>query len=190
MKSPITGIAILCLIAISFSNCTNQERIKRIARIDSLENIITATSEIFDSIDWEIIENQSIITRENIDYIHRYYTDTMSKEEAEILTNYYNANKGYAKLMALKIQNAEEIKYSKEQLENLKTDVNNGLIDIKKYRKYINTESKAVNQLNITIRNIEKVHSKIDPLFDSSSSTVNLLVSKLRQEQIEQQKEE
>lgn len=175
------------LLAFFAMQCSNPKNVQRMTSIDSLKQALDSSQALLKALPWDSIEDNSITTRENIAYIKQVYRDTMSKEEAEFLTKYYDANKGYSQLIMWKKQYESQLDFSRNQLNNLASDIENGLVDDDKFKEYFKSESEAVNRIALGVSGIRRVLDKVNPMFYASAPEVNGLVARLRQEDIEGQ---
>ena len=77
--------------------------------------------------------------------------DTLDKETAFRLDDYYSGKKRLYRFSSNYTGFIKQIDFAKEQLQNLKQDLNNGLVDKEKFKDYYAAEQASVMELSSTV---------------------------------------
>ncbi len=125
-------IPFLFVLLIFLSACqSRRDRTQDIATIDTKISELAEAQEIYKNIDLEEAEEISSTIMEQIKYIQKNYTDTMSKADALLLTNYKNAAKRVKNNKQTKMYIDKELLRAHIQLTNLKSAMIEGATEDK-----------------------------------------------------------
>jgi len=139
----------------SFIGCNQINIEKELILIDSLQSVIKEveikTKEI-NIVDIKIYKES--ITKK-LNFIKDQYSDSIKWETAKFLNQYYGIKKSFKKYIAKDVFFKDEIKYSNDQLNNLKHDLEENIIHLDSFNIYYEVELQAIKDLNSLI--IEEV---------------------------------
>ncbi|GAB4248929.1 MAG: hypothetical protein Kow0079_01350 [Vicingaceae bacterium] len=163
------------LIAVILCSCTHNK--KEIGEVTSLEQLLTDTEELLHSVDTTKVFPVAKSIEKDLKYIQLNYKDTMDKSLAIKLNTYHSNRKALLYFVRNYKTFLEEIAFSKKQLTDLKEDLKNNTLDMTKYPDYYKNEqtaivnlnnniSRAVEGVNVTLPNIDKVKPTIDSLLN------------------------
>jgi len=133
----------LLSIILFTTSCNNVNTIKNIKTIDSLENILDTITKIQQNINFIDIALYYDSLKTDMDSIAKYvkYIPT-NKHHKKYFSLYSNLRRDFNDF--LKINIAQELKYTKTQLSNLKKDIKKNIISNELFNKYIYDEKTAV----------------------------------------------
>jgi hypothetical protein len=157
MKNFLT-IVIICVFGIT--SCTNPNQ-KEIAEVDALFEIINDAEKSLLSIDTALVfgaKRQMDMDIAEVSEIN----DTITREEAFRLDDIFRSKKGFKRITSNYPGFLHEIEFTKNQLNNLKQDLENGLIKKEDYKTHFSNEeeyilmltgkiSKTINGLDIAL---------------------------------------
>lgn len=177
MKRTNSLLLLIPLILFSFS-CTNQEEIeKQVDKIDSLQTMLDHTKSVFEQVDSAQINKYLTQVRKQT----KEFTslDSVDKKSAVTISRYLYMRKTLERQYVHNYKDfKKDIKYSSEQLANLKKDVVNGKVDKTDFDKYISAEDSAIVELSsavdysmqgvmTAVLKYKELHEEIDHLLDS-----------------------
>ncbi len=156
-------IIILLVIGSTIFACKNAYE-KEIGEVDGLMNILTETENALLSVDTSRAFTASRQIKIDLDELNAT-KDTLSKEQAFRLDEYYSSKKKLFRLTGNYQGYVEKVNYSKNQLVNLKQDLANGKITKEDYAKYYESEQMIIldlnSQINQAIGGLEEVLEKL-----------------------------
>lgn len=150
----------------------------KLAKIDSLQQVLDSNFKIMQSIDSTKMINYSRHYFENIDYIKNKFNDTVSTETAFFVDKYYGMRKAMKLMQKQYSSNKSEILLTVEQLNDLKHDAKRGLINESEFDKYLRTESDNINLIQAYVNEIHKAYSASIPLFEEMNPKIDSLILK------------
>ncbi len=128
-----------------FSCSPNYER--EIAQIDGLSKILTASEEVLHSVNRDSLFEITQLVKEDIKRIQSK-NDTLTREAAFKADEYVGRLKHLNRLYINYGKMEDELNTIKTQLNNLKQDLQNGLIQQKDFLTYYESEKTAVILIN------------------------------------------
>jgi predicted RNA-binding protein with EMAP domain len=150
-----------CLLSLSIiltPSCNFTSFKKEIKSCDSLIVILDSTEAIFAGIDsakYIAIHHE---VKERIQAIENHYraiNDTMPKKQAFMLSDYRMVFKGVKRFNQHYQQHKAEIKYTKNQLTNLKTDLQNKAITKPLATRFLVEEARTVSELSLAVKSFD-----------------------------------
>ena len=166
--------------SIIFYGCNNKKHPKMLSRIDSLNTVIDSIQINLFSVDTLRINNIFTDYSTNLGLIKKYFVDKKEANDWEVMTTYGNIKKPLKSFIRDYPKFKNEISFSRNQLDTLKTDIGNGKLDGVKISDYIKQEAEAINNLKQQVLiNVAGAKEKIK-LFDSLNPKVVLLITKLK----------
>ncbi|NTW33933.1 MAG: hypothetical protein HGB12_15180 [Bacteroidetes bacterium] len=166
--------------SVFFISCNNIDHSKEIKKIDSLYTVI-------DSIEGKIIKADTAKIRtvfneylNNIGLIKENFNDKKDDSIWKVITTYGIIRKPIKDFLKKYPDYYDEIKFSRKQLDSLKTDLKNDKIPENKISEYTKTEADAVNSLmqQVTV-STDVVNARLQ-LFDSLNPKVINVIKKLK----------
>jgi hypothetical protein len=167
-----------CIIASLFlGSCApnlSEDKVKQLdtlaMRVDSLGNQLTT----YDSL---AISKSSIQFYDNYEFISSEMKDTIEPKTAFMLDQYFALKKAFnyyhQNYSQAKFQIAEE----KEQLDDLKKDIENGLIEEKQLTKYLALEKENLSVIENTTTTLNTAVTSINTLFLDMNPAVDSLIT-------------
>lgn len=153
------SIFYLALISIvAFSSCNSAVKKKQIAKIDSLITIIDTTGSKLKTINKDTVTKKFEAYKKTNEKVAEHYQKYRNEENWSYLCNYQNVRKPF-KTMVLNYNSFNaELKSAREQLENLKHDVQEGLISKEEFNNFIILEAKNTHEISFKInKQVESV---------------------------------
>ena len=142
-------IIIIFVIGLGLNACQNANE-KQIGEIEGLISIIDDTQKTLLSVDTsQVFSAKRQMENDLKDF--NSTRDTLTKAEAFVMDNYYSSKKRIYRLTSNYAKYMQQINFSRKQLEDLKQDLENGLISKKNFSKYYTTEQMAVMDVNSQI---------------------------------------
>tara|TARA_B100000809_G_scaffold265864_1_gene326131 strand:- start:1680 stop:2228 length:549 start_codon:yes stop_codon:yes gene_type:complete len=159
------NIVILFIVVSSLLGCGTSNFSKEIIEVDALLSLVDETEKMLLSIDTSRVFATK--KRMEIDYKEfTQYSDTLSREEAFRFDDIFGSKKKIFRTAKSYEAFINEIDNSKIQLNNLKTDLENGLVKKEQYLSYYESEKKAyeglIHQINKAIGNFDVAISKYE----------------------------
>jgi len=144
-------ILILAFVLLALSSCHNAEKKQQIAKIDSLITIIDSTESNLEKMNIDTVRKKYSAFRETNQRVIAHYQEYRNEENWKYMCAFQEVRKAF-KVMVNKHKSYEqELKISREQLENLKHDVDESLLEEKEFKDYFAMESKSVHDLTFQI---------------------------------------
>lgn len=145
MKNFIS-ILILGFVFIGCSNLNQSE----IDQVDKLLSLVKEAEKEILSIDTtQVFSTKRQMVKDFKTYTQ--FTDTVSKEEAFRIDEIFGSKKKFIRITKKYNSFIVEIKHSKEQLNHLKTDLENELISKEDFSTYYESEKTAFNALKFSL---------------------------------------
>jgi len=153
---PLFYLAIVSIVA--FSSCNNAVKKKQLAKIDSLITIIDTTGNKLNTINKDTVTKKYETYKQTNKKVAEHYQKYRNEENWNYLCNYQNVRKPF-KTMVLNYNSFNaDLKSAREQLENLKHDVQEGLISKEEFDNYFILEAKNTNEISFKInKQVESV---------------------------------
>lgn len=142
-------ITLTLVIGLSFNACNNPFE-KEIREVEGLLTIVKNTEDSLFSVDTsKVFAAKRQMERDLV--IFNSVIDTMSKEEAFKMADIFGNKKKLYRLTSNYPDFVNQIEFSKNQLNNFKTDLENGLISKEEFQNHYNSEQASVMELNSQI---------------------------------------
>lgn len=153
MKKTVLLFAVV--VGLCWSVGCKNEHADKIKRIDSLYAELEAIEDTMQTI--RISEINALIDENDklVNKVNEEYPDTMSKEAMFFFSDYKRYRKSLVQLRENYTFQLEQVGFSKTQLENLKEDVQNGLVVGEAFNNYFKSEQEAVARNAETARNLK-----------------------------------
>ncbi len=112
----------------------------------------------------------------NLDYLRTQLKDTISRELAFFIDRYYSVRKSFKAYGENFGKHLKELQLLKQQLENLRHDAENGLIDSEKFDQYLQQESNNVLIANGNSTELLRHINAFQTIYDSLNPRIDSLV--------------
>ncbi len=161
MKLKVLLIVIFSSLLVA---CGNQYQ-KEIAEVDGLLTMVNEIEKTVLSVDTsKAFETQRQIIKD-LKYIESL-NDTLDKETAFLLGDFYSDKKKIDRFYSNYHVIINQIDISKKQLNNLKQDLNNGLVSSEKFKDYYSAEHASIMDIdmkvNKSVRGIDEAIQKLE----------------------------
>jgi hypothetical protein len=137
----------MLLLAVSFTACTTVSQ-EDLDLITGLENRVSAVESKVMSINLEEVSSTAQTVASNMDFMKENYRDVSNREFViATLSDYRAIRKPMSKYSSKQSAFIKEVAYTKNQLKNLRSDLQKKDIDKDAFITYVETEAKAVSVL-------------------------------------------
>jgi hypothetical protein len=148
MKIYISLLSILFLLS-----CQDLKKDEQITKLNALQKTNDSIREVFYKNKIDTIDNIIFKVREvEFRIKHNYVSDTIDRQKADKINEYKTVRKKLKHAGKYYNQLERGTKEESETLKKLKTDIESGAGEIKKYDEYISFERNKVNQLNLILK--------------------------------------
>lgn len=177
-----TLFAVLGILVMACTSNVNQEQIKK---IDSLIVTLEHSQKRMDSLDFEEIAEKKEKIEEHIHFIQKNYRDTMSKYLADNLSEYKMTEEEIKKIVLDNREKVEmELEKSIEQLQNLKADIRNNLLEEEQAEAYYADEEDAAKKMNQATDKVVKSYHRSQKRFKIFYPVADSLITQLNRKGI------
>lgn len=148
-----------------------------IEEIDSCLAVLDSVEEKYNGIEFDSLEYMVQKVIGNEDSIRKYYNpDTLSLQVGIRMNECKGIRKTLKGSDAKRISYKNEIDALRQQFENLKSDIENGVLQEDKIAQYIDDEKKALDVLNLTVTEFYKLQELEKRYFYQSVPFVDSLI--------------
>lgn len=177
MKKIALFISAVILLASCKSKVDFNEELKQTGELRN--NMKLSAAEFF-KIDSAEIEHAGNTIDSYLNFVNEVLRDTISPEEATMLSNFKSIKKSFGKYGKAKKQVDRYFKYNLKQLDNLEHDLKEGIVEVKDSAiRYVNLEATASNNLS----DIMKLNTSLIPMelrrYDSLKPLVEGFIKKI-----------
>ena len=167
------------LISISLFSCFNADLGKGLKKVENLQIKLDTIKANFQKIDNEKIKSLYDTMMQDIDtvavYTNRYPENKKFKEAYSLYSETAHMAKNFFKRSYDK-----EITYSETQLKNLKTDIENNVLNIDSIKVYLIDETNAISTLDEKIKIHFDVSNRIIDRYKRTKPIVNQYIDSLK----------
>ena len=139
-------LVFILMISIAFTACKNAME-KEIGEVDALISMVDEIEKSVLSID----TTRAFAAKRQVSMdlaMIESLGDTLDKATAFKLDDYYSGKKRLFRFSTNYDEFITQIDYAKDQLKNLKQDINNGLVEKDKFQGYYNVEQASIMELS------------------------------------------
>ena len=149
---------IASLTGIILWSCGNSNHDIALQQTDSLLNIVILIDTTIASYELDTAKDRYKTMKNEVEFFGMYLTVLPEDSLQRIsLSEYANTSKGFKRFFNNLTTFVTSIKFTRSQLENLKADIINGVLDKDETAKFLSEEKKAVNDLHTEMqKSIEK----------------------------------
>lgn len=133
---------IILFIAFIILSCSNKTIQKELKMIDSLSQVLKQTDKFL--IITPQVEKFNSEVQGNMNSFNLKNKDTLSYMQSQLWTDYYMVGKVYSKYLKQAMSSEKEVVALKKQLDDLKHDLENNLINPAEFNDYILSEQKDI----------------------------------------------
>lgn len=175
-------LTVILISTVAFCGCGGKKHPRITAKIDSLYIVIDSIEKNLFSTDTVIIKKAFEEYSTNIGLIRDNFNDKKEDSVWSVITTYGLIRKPLKDFIRNYPGYYKEIKYSRNQLDSLKADIENGNIEENKVKEYADYEADAVNSLKILVDiSVNGAKEKLK-LFDSLNPKVIKVIDKLKKD--------
>ena len=174
MKGRITLFLVLVLLATA---CNRTDYTTEISQIDSLMVELDSAKDMYSSIDTAGFSELSQSFSENTAFVQQVYkqrNDTMPRDVAMLMSEYRELKKPAKGFLVKHKSIGEELDFTEKQLEDLRHDLENNLLDSNFVDRMLTDEMKAVNEVESSVATLKlsgkftkKKQAEMEPQVDS-----------------------
>jgi len=168
----------IIVLAAFFISCANKNIDKELRQIDSLITVLNNTEKFFELTTKAEERNKEMDFK--LKTLQLKYKDTLSFEESQILTDYHLNRKVYEKYIKQIGKATKEIEQLRNQLIDLKHDLENDLISKAEFVDFIIEEQQDITanysqtkEYYDTVEKYEDMYNKMTPLVDELISRID-----------------
>lgn len=177
----LTFISILMLGTVSCNPASKYQA--EIAEIDSCLALVDSLEEEYKGIEFDSLRLMVKHVLDNEDSIKKYYMpDTISLEVGTKMSECKGVRKSLGNLDLQKESFDFEFPESRKQLENLKSDITNGVLSEEKVKQFVEEEKKAVNDLNLAFNNFYIMQEKQKSFYYSAVPFIDAFIVEIKNE--------
>lgn len=175
MKSGITILGLVSIVLFMVS-CGPHISKEKMAQIDKLSMQLDSVDQRVHAIDSARAMNAASIYEQNLAYMQYDLKDTLPREEAFFVDTYYRLRKGFRQYSASYNQISNEIRITKQQLEDLRFDAENGLLEEKHFDDYIALETENVHKVSSAANDMMSKIELVLPLYEKKNPRIDSLL--------------
>ena len=170
----------ICLLAL-LAACGQQVNSSTRTEADNINAVFGRAETELNKLDTSLVQSYGHLANNHLKFIMKEYRDTMSLKDGIMLSDYKRINKGLAYIITNTKEQREEIKKSIEQMDNLMTDLENGLVPKEKQKEYFEAEKQAANQISEAVAKIMDIYDARIKEFEALNPTVEEFVNSIKQ---------
>lgn len=173
------SIPFLCFSLCFMFSCKPSVNSEQVVKIDAQIDEVEKTLEEFRAVDTASLLRNYRNLIDNVRYIQKNYTDTISLKTAQFLSRYYRMRKlieDYGDYASIE----EEIEISIEQLEDLKYDYVNNVLSETKFNDYFTIEINNYFKLQERVQNMINNSEEFNKKFTEYNPKVDSIVKRIQ----------
>lgn len=179
-------ILVLSLLVIGFSGCGSSRYNEEIKELDQLIAQVEKASTRLVKIDTTGLEQKWTEYKNNVTSITDSYkttNDTMSGDIAMLLSEYKELKKPYSEFKEAYEEAFEELKFTKNQLLNLKHDLQNDILEPPVASKMVKSEEMAARKIIGQVEQLARADSVTEMKAPGITAKIDSVISALSQTQ-------
>ncbi len=178
------GILSLLLFAIGCGPSISEEKLNQIGE---LETILDSSEARVLSIDTALAKQLADTFELKLYFFQYKLKDTLPREEATFIDTWYGMRKTVRKYSRNVDLILNEINISKKQMQDLRFDAENGLLDEKQFDDYISLERNNVEKVGYAADDLMNRFEKVYPLIQKKLPRVDSLIKAYREKEIQKE---
>lgn len=182
MKAIVVSFISIALLSLSSCNPSDQYKAE-ISKIDSCLAIVDSIETKYNGIEFDSLDYMVQHVLDNEAKIKKYYIpDTVSMEIGMRMNECKGIRKTLKGVKTKETNFGAEIEDLQIQLQNLKTDISEGVLKEEQINEYLAQELHDVNILNITFNDFYEMQELQKSYFYFSTPTIDSLVEEIMKE--------
>ncbi len=180
MKKNLQYVFVFIIFSFSIQSCVNKKSESAILQLDSLlVKLDTAQKNIalVDSIKLNIYK---VSVDSSVFFFQQNIQDTISKEQAIVISKYSSLQKPFDNMHQAYYSLLREIPTSRKQIENLKHDLQERLVDNEKIEKFVLNEKQVVENIASVSSELIKALPEKGMQFEELNSAVKAMADSIR----------
>lgn len=171
----------LTTLILALTSCDPAKEFEtELSTIDSCMQHLDSIEQIHKGINFDSLELMVTHIMENEDKIKNYYvSDTVDRELGELMNNCKGFRKSLKNAKGMGLTFIDEIFAIRKQLENLKTDILNGVFDKEQVKTYLAEEKDALNKLSLKFFDFNHMQQMQVQIYHQAVPKVDAYVAKL-----------
>lgn len=168
------------LIFFCWTSCQDEKVSGRLTKVDYLLNRVDSVESTLTQTD-TVAANANIKTvGELLGYIQKNYHDTMTKQTGFLMSDFHGSRKSFKRLLENYHKEYKELKYTRNQLNDLRSDITNQILNDTTFNRYYSAEKNAVDRLYESVQNLSVWEASCKKHFNQRYLPVRELVEKLK----------
>lgn len=133
------------ILIVVFSSCNSAVKKEQFAKIDSLIALLDSASKHLEIINMDTVNKKYQAYQETNNLVAVHYQKYRNDENWKYLCAFQNVRKPFKTMVKGYGSYKNDLASSKEQLENMKHDVDKNLLDEKEFKDYFDVEAKSAH---------------------------------------------
>lgn len=179
-----SAVFISIIITLVFSACSSADKYKAdIEQLNSLSHLLDSSALkllMIDTVKISTVESQ---LKANLDSVEQNNTDTISREQALLLSEYSSSRNVFEKIKQEYVKLSSEIKRSKPQILNLVHDLTKGRLEEEQAAKYVKEEKSIAEALIQSVDVLVGVTKETLEKFETNDPKVEELIETIKAKQ-------
>jgi hypothetical protein len=160
--------------------CSSHPNEKQIAQVDEAIKILSSADSLFQTIDIKKVMPYADTVNFDVKFVQQEFIDTMSLLVATQVDAYHRLVRSIGKFGAAYNAQKTDLEYSKNQLQNLKSDLTNNVIDSTGFELYFPAEEQSINRLVENNMNLVAWQKNIEDGFIRKRQPVDSLINAIK----------
>lgn len=177
MKS-IIGVISIAVMLISCSSVKNEAEVKK---VDSLMVLIENAKTELELINPETLREIEDTVVFDVKFIQTEYADTMSLDVAVVVDSYGRMLKSISKFKKTFGEQTSDVKYSSEQLKDMKKDLESGILNKESFDEFYPAEEESVSRLVESNKNLKIWYESISEGFDKRRAPIVQMIKDIQE---------
>ena len=160
-----------------------QEKMDELSALDQkLDSVIL----LVETVDSARAVNAVGTFEKNIEIIQYDLKDTFPRETAFFVDSYYRLKKALRNFARDYNMLSNELVIAEQQLKDLRTDAENGLIEVEQFNDYLVLETENINELKAVSESIIPPMQKALPIFEEKNPRIDSIIQAYKAKQMNQ----
>lgn len=156
---------------------------KEISQLDSCLLLLDSLEAEYNGIEFDSLTLMVKHVVANEDSIHKYYRpDTISLEVGTKMSECKGIRKSLSNTDLQRESFGFEFEQSRKQLNNLKTDITNGVLSEEKVKQYVDEEKEAINNLNLAFTKFYEMQEQQKAYYYAAVPYIDAFIVEIKNE--------
>lgn len=178
MRNLVFGF--FAVLAIAATSCKPSVTEQRLQKIDSLIVVIDSCAGALEKIEYNKVVEYHNNAESQLDFIAKHYLDTMSAELSIFLSDYRADRKSLGRLKKSYDDQLNEIEYSKKQLNDLRSVVEQKKLTDEEYAEFYGMENESVFMAKKMVENMKYWYATSKDHYEKANPRVTAIVDSLK----------